>query len=202
MVVREVNTTRSALNRESITDAAIAIAEREGVNRLTMRAVASNLDCGTMSLYTHVENRDDLESAIVDRLISELDVPSIIDSAGDRWDHLLEQLMLAYFEVAVAHPQTFELLALAPAENSEVNAHLDSIAEHLIELGHSPYEARAAIEACDAFATGYLLMRTRPVRADSTAALDESVTTEALAGYEDGMRILFAGLAAELGSVA
>ena len=48
------------LSRQQIVRAALQIADREGLDALTMRRVAQRLGAGTMSLYWHVRNKDEL----------------------------------------------------------------------------------------------------------------------------------------------
>lgn len=196
MAPSQARTARGTLTRERITDAALAIIEAQGVDRMTMRSLAAELDCGTMSLYTHVKNRDDLHAAIVERLIVELDVPTVIGSAADDWEALLELLLQAYFELALAHPRAFELLALAPAESDSVTEHLGAIEARLEALGFSPALARTALETCDAFATGFLLVRARPTLPRQGADPREDLAASAFDGYTQGVRVICTGLRA------
>ena len=47
-------------SREEITAAAIAIADQEGLDAVSMRRVAAGLGTGAASLYRYVETREDL----------------------------------------------------------------------------------------------------------------------------------------------
>ena len=62
---------RGALSREAIVDAAIDVLDRDGLEGLTMRAVADRLGTGAMSLYRHVANRDELLDLVVARLLAD-----------------------------------------------------------------------------------------------------------------------------------
>ncbi len=59
------------LRRERVLDAALVVAEREGLERLSMRLVARELNVSTMGLYRHVANKDDLLDGLVERLLGE-----------------------------------------------------------------------------------------------------------------------------------
>ena len=48
------------LSREAIVAAAIELVEAEGLGALSMARLAERLGCGTMSLYRHVANKDEL----------------------------------------------------------------------------------------------------------------------------------------------
>jgi len=53
-------------SREEITAAAIAIADREGLDAVSMRRVAAGLGTGAASLYRYVETREDLLDLMID----------------------------------------------------------------------------------------------------------------------------------------
>jgi AcrR family transcriptional regulator len=60
-----------------VADAAEAIIEREGVDALSMRRLARELDSSTMALYRHVRDRDDLLVLLLDRLAADLPRPRL-----------------------------------------------------------------------------------------------------------------------------
>jgi AcrR family transcriptional regulator len=69
------NRNAPALSRAEIVDAAIAIADAEGSGAISMRRIAQVLKAGTMSLYWHVANKEQLLDLMLDALIAEIDVP-------------------------------------------------------------------------------------------------------------------------------
>ncbi|MFF5079301.1 TetR/AcrR family transcriptional regulator C-terminal domain-containing protein [Actinoplanes sp. NPDC000266] len=54
--------------RDQVVDAAVAIADAEGLSAVTMRRVATEIGAGAMSLYTYVPTRDFLIDLMVDRV--------------------------------------------------------------------------------------------------------------------------------------
>jgi len=69
-----------ALSRAEIVDAAIAVADAEGSDAISMRRIAQVLRAGTMSLYWHVASKDQLLDLMLDALIGEIEVP---EPSGD-----------------------------------------------------------------------------------------------------------------------
>ena len=67
---------RRPLNRERVIDAAVALADRDGLDALTMRQLGSELGVEAMSLYKHVANKDEILDAMVDLVISEIALPT------------------------------------------------------------------------------------------------------------------------------
>jgi AcrR family transcriptional regulator len=67
---------RSPLNRERVLRAAIELADRGGLESLTMRKLADALGVGAMSLYYYYPNKDELITAMVDVVFGEIELPS------------------------------------------------------------------------------------------------------------------------------
>jgi AcrR family transcriptional regulator len=61
-----------ALTHERIARAAVAIADEEGIESVSMRKVAARLGAGTMSLYRYVDGKDDLMDLMVDEIHREV----------------------------------------------------------------------------------------------------------------------------------
>ena len=64
------------LSRSQIASAALAIADAEGFEQVTMRRVAARLRAGTMTLYHYVRTKDDLVALMDDALMAQVLVPS------------------------------------------------------------------------------------------------------------------------------
>src|SRR4051794_16081245 len=75
-----------ALSREQIVRAAMAIADADGVQALTMRRLATDLGTAAMSLYRHVLNKEDLLDLMLDRAFGEISLPAHSgDWRADLW---------------------------------------------------------------------------------------------------------------------
>jgi len=57
-----------------ITNAAVAIADEEGFDAVSMRKIATRIDRSTMSLYRHIGGKDDLTELMYDAVLGELDL--------------------------------------------------------------------------------------------------------------------------------
>jgi len=67
---------RAALTRERILRAAITLADRDGIESLSMRKLGTKLGVEAMSLYNHVENKDEILAGMIDLVGSEIELPS------------------------------------------------------------------------------------------------------------------------------
>jgi AcrR family transcriptional regulator len=86
---RSARRPRPSLTHDQIVEAAMEIADSEGVQALSMRKVASKLGAGTMSLYRYVANKDDLLDLMIDAVIGEEQPPD--EPSGDWRSELAEQ---------------------------------------------------------------------------------------------------------------
>lgn len=65
------------LDYEIITRAAVAIADLDGLDAVSMRKVAGRIESGTMSLYRHIRGKDDLIELMYDHVLGELDLAEL-----------------------------------------------------------------------------------------------------------------------------
>jgi AcrR family transcriptional regulator len=91
---------RTRLSRETVVDGALALADAEGLEGLTIRQLAKRLGVTPMALYWHFDNKDELLRGMVDRLWSLVDTD--IDPALP-WPARLRALMNSVVEVLHTH---------------------------------------------------------------------------------------------------
>src|SRR6266568_2447278 len=91
---------RTPLTRRRVLDAAIALADEGGIESLTMRKLAGALGVEAMSLYNHVANKGDLVDAIVDHVISEIDLPA----TDEEWQVAVRACAISAHEALLRHP--------------------------------------------------------------------------------------------------
>jgi AcrR family transcriptional regulator len=88
------------LSRDAIVDAAIRILDREGVDGVSMRRIAQDLDTGPSSLYAHVANKQELLELIIERIAATLHIP---EPDPRRWKAQLKRLCLDLYAALTAH---------------------------------------------------------------------------------------------------
>jgi AcrR family transcriptional regulator len=87
----------------------------EGLERLTMRRLAAELDTGPASLYVYLRNMAELHGAILDELIAELRLPEVAE-IGERWRGELVGLLTEYTGLLMGYPSLARsVLALRPS---------------------------------------------------------------------------------------
>jgi AcrR family transcriptional regulator len=75
----KTNTSRTRLSRSLVLQAAMALADKDGLEGFSMRRLAQELGVVPMALYKHVANKDELLDGMVDIVFSEIESPSIDD---------------------------------------------------------------------------------------------------------------------------
>ncbi|RZQ62842.1 TetR/AcrR family transcriptional regulator [Amycolatopsis suaedae] len=96
-----------SLTQAGIAAAALAVIDRDGLPALSMRAVATELGMGTMSLYRYVSDREELETWVVDHVLSGIDL-EVPPRAS--WQRQLTVLAERLREAVAGHPATIPLL--------------------------------------------------------------------------------------------
>ncbi|WP_274917708.1 TetR/AcrR family transcriptional regulator [Streptomyces sp. WZ-12] len=94
---------KPALTREGIIATAVAVMRSEGLERVTMRRLARELDTGPASLYVYVAHTAELHAAVLDELLGEVDLRPA-RTKGD-WRERLVRVLSSYTEVLFAHPE-------------------------------------------------------------------------------------------------
>jgi AcrR family transcriptional regulator len=100
MASRSKSSAQVPLSRERVLQAALRLADEEGIEALSMRRLAQELGVKAMSLYNHVTNKDDILDGIVDIVISEIEVP---DPAIE-WKTAMRQRSTSAHAVLLRHP--------------------------------------------------------------------------------------------------
>jgi AcrR family transcriptional regulator len=88
------------LSAERVLKAAVELADREGIEAVTMRRLADELGAGAMSLYHHVPNKDALLDGMVDRVFAEIEPPS----TDLEWKEALRRRAISTREALRRHP--------------------------------------------------------------------------------------------------
>ncbi|MFJ1916436.1 TetR/AcrR family transcriptional regulator [Streptomyces sp. NPDC088147] len=99
---------KPAFSRADIAAAACRLADTGGLDAVTMRHVAAELGCGTMSLYNYVPRKEDLYELMVDRVSGEYDLPE--KPSGD-WRADLTDLAHRARAIMHTHPWMARLMS-------------------------------------------------------------------------------------------
>jgi TetR/AcrR family tetracycline transcriptional repressor len=132
---------RAGLTRELVLAAARRIADAEGVDRLTMRRLAAELEVLPNALYTYVPDKEALLDALVDDLLAGIEPGE--PAAGD-WRDGLVRVMDSSRRLLLAHPQLVPVFLARPGLGPNA-ARLGEITFGLLRRGG--LEGERAVEA-------------------------------------------------------
>jgi AcrR family transcriptional regulator len=91
---------RTPLSKERVLRAAVGLADKGGIESLSMRKLAQELGVEAMSLYNHVRNKDDLLDGVVDVVVGEIQLPP----ETSEWKTSLRQTVLSARAALLRHP--------------------------------------------------------------------------------------------------
>jgi AcrR family transcriptional regulator len=103
---------KPALSLERIAQAGIELADRDGLEAVSMARLAAELDAGTMSLYRYVTSKEELLTLMVDTGLGPPAVPPKIREAG--WRAGLQWWAVSVRDAYRSHPWSLKVPITAP----------------------------------------------------------------------------------------
>ncbi|AEE47176.1 TetR/AcrR family transcriptional regulator [Cellulomonas fimi] len=124
---------RPPLSRERVLDAAVALADAEGLDAVSMRRLAQDLGVVPMAIYKHVAHKDELLDGMADRVVAAIP-PTDADLP---WRDALRARVLDARDVMLRHPWARRVLEGQAAPTPVVLGHLDATIAILLRGGLS-----------------------------------------------------------------
>jgi len=149
---------RTPLSRERVLEAAMAIADAEGVEWVSMRRVASELGVEAMSLYHHVPSKNALLDGLVERLAAAiLDECAALEARdGDDWRAEVRARSLAARRVMIAHPWGPALITSRATIPIEIQVVFEAVLAAMIRGGLSYRVAHRGMHALSSMVLGFV----------------------------------------------
>ena len=170
------------LTPQAVVTTALALADRHGLEALTMRGLARELGVEAMSLYHHFAGKDALLDAMVDRVYAAILLPE----ASGQWRAELRRRSVSVRQVLHAHPWALPLMESRRAPGPANLAYHEANIACLRAAGFTPEQVAHAYAIVDAFVYGFVLQEaTLPFESGDEAAamIEQDAFGEALASY-------------------
>jgi AcrR family transcriptional regulator len=113
---------RTYLNRDRVLRRAVALADDVGIDALSMRRLAQELEVVPMALYKHVKNKEELLDGMVEVIIGEIDPPV----AGADWKTTVRERVLSARRALQRHPWARAVLETRTNQTPAVLDYMDS----------------------------------------------------------------------------
>lgn len=149
---------RARLSRARILDAALAIADDEGLAALSMRRLGAALGVEAMSLYGHVAGKGDVLDGVVDLVVGRWADP--LPDERD-WRVVASATMALAHETLLARPWACELVASRPAVGLQRLRYAEALQRRMLDAGFSPQLAHHGLHVIDGTIIGFTLQEVR-----------------------------------------
>lgn len=114
---------RQPLSRRRALDAAVALADSDGIDSVSMRNLATRLGVVPMALYKHVTNKEDLLDGMVDTIIATYDDPP----PDADWKNAVRARILSARRALLRHPWARQVIESRTRRTPTVLAYMDSL---------------------------------------------------------------------------
>jgi AcrR family transcriptional regulator len=197
---------KAVLDRAKIGHAALDLVDETG--DVNLPELARRLGVSTSSLYHHVDGRSGVIELLREQVSARMDVATLEQQS---WDDAIPAFFRSYRAVFAAHPRVVPLLTTTTIRSPQVLAAYDRMVAILEEIGFPVDRAMEVLTAVESFVIGSALDLAAPdVMWEIPAGVEAPRLAEALASQRDavhraeaafecGLRMMLAGVAAELG---
>ncbi len=172
---------RAPLSRPRLLQAAIALADQEGLDGFSMRRLAQELGVVPMALYKHVANKDELLDGMVDLVFDEIESPSI----GPDWRSAMRRRAISARQALKRHSWAIGLMETQNPGPANLRNH-NAVMGCMREAGFSFEAAIHAYSVQDAYIYGFALQeKTLGFEAPQDAGAAAQRRMKAIGALED-----------------
>jgi AcrR family transcriptional regulator len=172
---------RARFTVDEIAAAALRIVDDQGLNALSMRALAAALGTGPMTVYNYVTDKTGLEELVVAAVVSEISIPHPTED----WRHDVHAVAHAIWRGVRAHPAAVPLVLTRRTSSATGFAAAEALVAALSRAGLSDHDRLAAFHGVLGFVTGAAQAELAgPLAAGTEDARDAAARIGAIAGAE------------------
>jgi TetR/AcrR family transcriptional regulator, tetracycline repressor protein len=154
----KTNTVRpkEPLTRDRVIGAALRLMDEEGLEAVSMRRVAREVGVEAMSLYHHVEDKEDLLDGVCEHVMAGFDFPDPVDD----WAENCRRGARAWRDLLRAHPAVMRLFAeqRGPVRSIDSMRPMEYALRILRECGLSDRDTAQAFHAFGGYIQGFVMM--------------------------------------------
>lgn len=136
---------------EQLQQAALALVDADGLAGLTMRALASRLGTGAMTLYNYVREREELEVLVVEAVVGKV---QWVPDGELAWDEELQAIAMVLWRSIRMHPNAIPLILTRRSRSPAVFGVTEALLHALARSGRSGNRLLVAFRAVSALIMG------------------------------------------------
>lgn len=173
--------TKEQLSRERIVDAAVRLADSDGIRAVTMRRVAEELGFEAMSLYHHVADKNALLAGMAEAIVGEVAMTGAAIRRDD-WRDTVRARCLAARRIMLDHPWAPGLISQQTESPPTAFMLFEELVGTLIDAGFDYNLAHRAIHSLGSLVLGF----THELF-DADPSTGEEIDEEAMLAMAEGM---------------
>lgn len=143
---------RKPLTKERVLEQAIALADKDGIDGVSMRKLGQALGVEAMSLYHHVANKDDLVDGMIDLVFAEIEFP-----LDGEWQTAMRARAVSVREVLGRHRWANGLMESRSTPGPANLRHHDNVLGCLRRAGFPVALAAHAYSLLDSYIYGFAM---------------------------------------------
>ena len=185
--------------RTELIDAALAVADEEGLEAVSVRRVGERVGRRPMSLYTHIPSKDGLVALMFDRISADLLVPDPLPADG-RW--LLRAIATRAFETYLAHPWMLHAFGRRPAPGPNQLRRAEQLEAAAAAMGIAETDAWRAVTVVQEWTMGHAL-HVVTLREDEplARALQDTDAARRPAAFQESLAMILDAIQARYGHI-
>ena len=134
---------RKRLDKQRVLHAGVAVADRVGIDSLSMRRLADDLGVAPMALYKHVADKEELLDGMLDVVLGEIDLPAPVSD----WKSAVRKRILSARQALLRHPWASRVIETRTRPTPVALAYIDAMIGMLRNGGFSPDLTHHALHA-------------------------------------------------------
>ena len=166
------------LTREKIVRSALTLADKNGLDSVSLRNVGAALKAGPMRLYAYISTKEELLDLMVDALYAEMQAEGALPTG---WEQAMRVNAQRLRDLTHRHPWFLSLMGGRPHQGPHALTHLESLLAVLQESGGFPGmdQVLQALRTIQAYVIGALQSEAVEVREARESGLSKSGWQEA-----------------------
>jgi AcrR family transcriptional regulator len=150
MTARQGSTAKTPLSKDRVLRAALELADREGLDGLTMRKLGEQLGVEAMSLYNYFASKDEMLAGLIDIVFSEIEVPQ---QGG--WKSAMRRRAVSALAALSRHRWAVGLMESSMRPGPANLGHHEAVLKRLRSAGFSVAMTAHAYSALDSYTYGF-----------------------------------------------